>query len=56
DKILVIGSGFRYDTRDIPVYPNVGVLFNFAFKLNRLLNYNDAFFVQSGMEFQGYRI
>ncbi|CUT07394.1 Surface antigen variable number repeat-containing protein [Candidatus Kryptonium thompsonii] len=55
DKILVIGSGFRYDTRDIPVYPNVGVLFNFAFKLNRLLNYNDAFFVQSGMEFQGYR-
>ncbi len=54
DKVLIFGSGYRYDTRDIPAYPNVGVLFNFAFKFNQLLNHN-ASFIQSAVEFQGYQ-
>lgn len=54
DKILVVGAGFKYDTRDIPVYPNGGILLNFLCNFNQILNYK-SFFIQSGLEFQLYQ-
>ncbi|MEN3039446.1 MAG: POTRA domain-containing protein [Candidatus Kryptonium sp.] len=54
DRILVLKSGFRYDTRDIPVYPNTGLFFNFVFGFNKLLNHG-AFFLQGGFEVQAYQ-
>ena len=51
DEILAFGSGFRYDTRDIPIYPNQGFLFNIFYRYNQLLNFN-ASFIQGGAEIQ----
>lgn len=53
DEILTLGVGFKYDTRDIPNYPNQGFLFNITYKFNRLLNFA-GFFAQGGVEVQTF--
>ncbi len=54
DEILSLGFGFKYDTRDIPIYPNQGFLFNVFYRFNRLLNFR-GFFVQGGIESQAFK-
>ncbi len=54
DQMFILGVGFKYDTRDIPVYPSRGFLINIGYKLNCLVNF-DRFFVQGGLEFQGFK-
>jgi len=54
DQMFVFGGGFRYDTRDIPIYPSRGFLVSVGYKFNRLINC-DCFFLQGGLEFQGFK-
>ncbi len=53
DEILTLGAGFKYDTRDIPSYPNQGFLLSIAYKFNQLLNFSE-FFAQGGFEVQTF--
>lgn len=54
DEIFMFGFGFRYDTRDIPIYPNQGFLFSIFYRYNQLLNFN-ASFLQGGVEVQMFK-
>lgn len=54
DKIISIGAGFKYDTRDIPAYPTQGVLLGFTFSFNKFLN-SASFFVQTNADFHSYK-
>jgi outer membrane protein assembly factor BamA len=53
DEILTLEAGFKYDTRDIPSYPNQGFLISIAYRFNQLLSLAGNY-AQGGIEVQTF--